>query len=74
MLASDLAARKAAAGHVEVRDAIGNILQDGDQVVPVKDLDVRFSNNSPLICQAATGQNKRWLQLPSPFHAVDKRA
>lgn len=41
MPASDLAARKAPAGHVEVRDAVGNILQDGDQVVLVKDLDVK---------------------------------
>jgi protein PhnA len=41
MPASELAARKAAAGQVEVRDAVGNILQDGDQVVLVKDLDVK---------------------------------
>lgn len=41
MPAFDLAARKAAAGQVEVRDAVGNILQDGDQVVLVKDLDVK---------------------------------
>src|SRR3546814_15878509 len=41
MSASELAARKAAAGQVEVRDAVGNILQDGDQVVLVKDLDVK---------------------------------
>src|SRR3546814_7063410 len=41
MSATELAARKAAAGQVEVRDAVGNILQDGDQVVLVKDLDVK---------------------------------
>lgn len=41
MPAFDLADRKAAAGQVEVRDAVGNILQDGDQVVLVKDLDVK---------------------------------
>src|SRR3546814_1037709 len=35
MSASELAARKAAAGQVEVRDAVGNILQDGDQVVQI---------------------------------------
>ena len=31
----------AAAGQVEVRDSVGNILHDGDQVVLVKDLDVK---------------------------------
>jgi protein PhnA len=41
MPAFDLTARKAAAGQVEVRDAVGNFLQDGDQVVLVKDLDVK---------------------------------
>ena len=41
MPASELAARQAAAGQIEVRDAVGNILQDGDQVVLVKDLDVK---------------------------------
>jgi protein PhnA len=41
MPASELAARKAAAGQIEVRDAVGNILRDGDQVVLVKDLDVK---------------------------------
>src|SRR3546814_13928207 len=40
MSASELAARKAAAGQVEVRDAVGNVLQAGDQVVLVKALDV----------------------------------
>src|SRR3546814_20725407 len=41
MSASELAARKAAAGQGEVRDAVGNILQAGDQVVLVKVLDVK---------------------------------
>ena len=41
MTASDLAAKKAAEGSVEVRDAVGNILQDGDQVTLIKDLDVK---------------------------------
>lgn len=41
MPASELAARKAAAGQIEARDAVGNILQDGDQVVLVKDLEVK---------------------------------
>lgn len=39
--ASELAARRASAAQVEVRDAVGNILMDGDQVTLIKDLDVK---------------------------------
>ncbi len=39
--AADLAARRDAATRVEVRDAVGNVLADGDQVTLVKDLDVK---------------------------------
>ena len=39
--ASELAARQAAEGVVEVRDSVGNLLQDGDQVTLIKDLDVK---------------------------------
>lgn len=41
MEASALAAKQAAAGAVEVRDAVGNLLADGDQVTLIKDLDVK---------------------------------
>lgn len=41
MPASELAARRAAAAEVEVRDAVGNRLADGDSVVLVKDLEVK---------------------------------
>lgn len=41
MPASELAAKRAAAGAVEVRDAVGNLLADGDQVTLVKDLEVK---------------------------------
>lgn len=41
MPASDLAAKRAAEGTVEVRDAVGNLLADGDQVTLIKDLEVR---------------------------------
>lgn len=46
MTASDLAAKTATAANsddaaVEVRDAVGNILQDGDQVTLIKDLEVK---------------------------------
>lgn len=39
--ASQLAAQRAAASHVIVRDAVGNVLADGDQVTLIKDLDVK---------------------------------
>nr|WP_137677728.1 alkylphosphonate utilization protein [Parerythrobacter lutipelagi] len=44
MPASELAAKQAAsadADQVEVRDAVGNLLADGDQVTLIKDLDVK---------------------------------
>ncbi|MGQ7830581.1 alkylphosphonate utilization protein [Altererythrobacter sp. Z27] len=41
MPASELAARRAAESAVEVRDAVGNILADGDQVTLIKDLEVK---------------------------------
>ncbi|WP_159983497.1 MULTISPECIES: alkylphosphonate utilization protein [unclassified Novosphingobium] len=41
MSAADLAERRAAADRIEVRDAVGNILADGDQVTLIKDLDVK---------------------------------
>jgi protein PhnA len=39
--ASELAARQANEGAVEVRDSVGNLLQDGDQVTLIKDLEVK---------------------------------
>ncbi len=41
MPASELAAKLASAGAVEVRDAVGNVLADGDAVTLIKDLDVK---------------------------------
>ncbi|HZU63072.1 MAG TPA: alkylphosphonate utilization protein [Novosphingobium sp.] len=46
MPAAELAARRAASaqasgGQIEVRDAVGNLLADGDQVTLIKDLDVK---------------------------------
>jgi len=43
MPASELAAKQAAHddGTVEVRDAVGNLLSDGDQVTLIKDLEVK---------------------------------
>ena len=39
--AADLRARTVAADTIEVRDAVGNLLADGDQVTLIKDLDVK---------------------------------
>ena len=39
--ASELAAKRAAEDVVEVRDAVGNLLADGDQVTLIKDLEVK---------------------------------
>ena len=39
--ASELAAKQAAENQVEVRDAVGNILDDGDAVTLIKDLEVK---------------------------------
>ncbi len=41
MPASELTARTKAESAIVVRDSVGNILQDGDAVVLVKDLDVK---------------------------------
>jgi protein PhnA len=41
MLASELAAKQAEEDAVEVRDAVGNILADGDAVTLIKDLEVK---------------------------------
>ena len=39
--ASELAAKQAAGDRVEVRDSVGNLLADGDQVTLIKDLEVK---------------------------------
>ena len=39
--ASEAAAKSAEAGRVEVRDAVGNLLSDGDSVTLTKDLKVK---------------------------------
>ena len=41
MPAAELAQRQPAESSVEVRDAVGNLLQDGDQVTLIKDLEVK---------------------------------
>jgi len=44
--ASEVAAEAAKAGQVEVHDASGNILADGDAVVLIKDLKVKGANQT----------------------------
>jgi protein PhnA len=39
--AADLAANQALASAIEVRDSVGNVLADGDQVTLIKDLTVK---------------------------------
>jgi protein PhnA len=39
--AAEAAEKAAAAGRVEVRDSVGNLLADGDKVTLIKDLDVK---------------------------------
>ena len=39
--ASEAAAKQQSASEVEVRDAVGNVLADGDQVTLIKDLTVK---------------------------------
>jgi protein PhnA len=41
MPACELQVRRAAADAVEVRDSVGNLLVDGDQVTLIKDLEVK---------------------------------
>ena len=41
MPASELAAKRAAENTVEVRDSVGNLLANGDQVTLIKDLEVK---------------------------------
>ncbi|URD60960.1 alkylphosphonate utilization protein [Sphingomonas sp. KRR8] len=39
--APELAQRRSTSAQVEVRDSVGNLLSDGDQVTLIKDLDVK---------------------------------
>lgn len=41
MPASELAGKQGLSSAIEVRDAVGNLLADGDQVTLIKDLDVK---------------------------------
>lgn len=45
---AEAGARAAAAGQVEVRDAVGNLLADGDSVTLIKDLKVKGAGGQTL--------------------------
>ena len=58
---SELTAKRAAAGAVEVRDAVGNVLADGDQVTLIKsirltgdsqEIDCRYEGIKGLVLRA----------------------
>ena len=54
MPASELAAKQAAANSVEVRDAVGNLLQDGTAITAADELRLQrcsLSLNTPHACQ-----------------------
>ena len=61
MPASELAAKQAAADTIEVRDAVGNLLADGDQVTLIKsirltsdpqEIDCRYEGIKGLVLRA----------------------
>src|SRR3546814_5464983 len=58
MPASELAARKAAASQIEVRDAVGNLLQDGDSVALIKDLEVKGAGKTLKEIGRASGRER----------------
>lgn len=69
MPASELAAKEAerAAGEArEVRDAVGNLLADGDQVTLIKDLDVKGAGQT-----LKRGTLIKWIRLTDDDQEID---
>lgn len=66
MPASELAARTEAESAIVVRDSVGNILQDGDAVVLVKDLDVKGAGQT-----LRRGTVIRTIRLTGDAHEID---
>ena len=66
MPASELAARTQAESAMVVRDGVGNILQDGDAVVLVKDLDVKGAGQT-----LRRGTIIRAIRLTGDAHEID---
>ena len=66
--ASELAAKRAAEGAIEVRDAVGNVLADGDTVTVIKDLKVKGSS---LVVKVGTKVKN--IRLVGGDHDIDCR-
>ena len=66
--ASDAAEKAANAGKVEVRDAVGNVLVDGDQVTLIKDLDVKGAGQT-----LKRGTLIKSIRLTGDAHEIDCR-
>ena len=66
MPASELAAKRAAEGAVEVRDAVGNVLADGDQVTLIKDLEVKGAGRT-----LKQGTLIKSIRLTGDAHEID---
>ena len=67
--AEEAAARAAAAGRVEVRDSVGNLLADGDSVTLIKDLKVKGSGGQTL----KRGTEIRSIRLTGDPQEIDCR-
>ena len=65
---SVLAAKRAAAETVEVRDAVGNLLADGDQVTLIKDLEVKGAGQT-----LKRGTLIKAIRLTGDPHEIDCR-
>ena len=66
--AGELAARFAAKGVVEVRDSVGNLLADGDQVTLIKDLVVKGAGQT-----LKRGTHIKLIRLTGHAQEIDRR-
>jgi len=66
MPASELAAKRAAASAVEVRDAVGNLLADGDAVTLIKDLNVQGAGQG-----LRQGRRVKWIGRTGDAQEID---
>ena len=66
--AAEAAAKAKAADTVEVRDAVGNLLADGDSVILVKDLKVKGTNTT-----LRRGEVIRSIRLTGDAQEIDCR-
>jgi protein PhnA len=64
--AADAAARSSTDDAVEIRDAVGNVLADGDQVTLIKDLTVKGAGQT-----LKRGTLIKSIRLPNPHEGRD---